>query len=171
MLVYCYQYLESIFINCKSFNSLQEFVSTILECISTPTQDCPCEAQRHQAAKVTSVKEQHLDSFLIILGNFNSTHFSLLHTQDQCYTVLKDCSVPHAALGCSVHFLTHFIPSYGQKIKYAKPVISASKKRARARTGYRPVLTAPTALLNLQKKKVWTSLLTSDFMRGYYDKR
>ncbi len=49
---------------------------------------------------------------------------------DHCYTVIKEAylSVPQAALGLSDHCLVHLIPTYRQKLKYAKPVLRSVKR-------------------------------------------
>ncbi len=49
---------------------------------------------------------------------------------DHCYTAIKDAyhSVPRAALGLSDHCLVHLIPTYRQKLKFAKPVLRTVKR-------------------------------------------
>ncbi len=73
---------------------------------------------------VTDTEQQHPDSVLIILGDFNKPNLSRelpKHRQhvtcptrdsnilDHCYTTIKDAyhSVPRAALGLSDHCLVH----------------------------------------------------------------
>ncbi len=49
---------------------------------------------------------------------------------DHCYTTIKDAyhSVPQAALGLSDHCLVHFILTYRQELKSAKPILRTVKR-------------------------------------------
>ncbi len=95
------------------------------------------------------MKQQHPDSVLIILGDFNKANLSRelpkyrqhvtcptrdSNILDHCYTTIKDAyhSVPRAALGLSDHCLVHLIPTYRQKLKSAKPVLRTVKRWSRA---------------------------------------
>ena len=90
-------------------------------------------------------ERKYPDSLLIILGDFNQAKLSRelpkhrqhikcptrnKNTLDHCYTTLKKAyrSVPRAALGLSAHCLVHFLPSYRQKLKSAKPVVKTVRK-------------------------------------------
>ncbi len=96
-------------------------------------------------ADLTTDTEQHPDSVLIILGDFNKANLSHelpkykqhitcptrdSNILDHCYTAIKDAyhSVPRAALGPSDHCLVHLIPTYRQKLKSAKPVLRTVKR-------------------------------------------
>ncbi len=94
---------------------------------------------------ITETEQQHPDSVLIILGDFNKANLSRelpkyrqhvtcptrdSNILDHCYTAIKDAyhSVPRAALGLSDHFLVHLILTYRQKLKSAKPVLRTVKR-------------------------------------------
>ncbi len=98
-----------------------------------------------ETANLITDKEQHPDSVLIILGDFNKANLSRELPKyrqhitcptrdskilDHCYTAIKDAyhSVPRAALGLSDHCLVHLIPTYRQKLKSAKPVLRSVKR-------------------------------------------
>ncbi len=116
----------SFFINCKPFYSPREFSLFILDSVS--------EALQHLADQITNVEQKHLDSLLIVLGDFNRANLSheppkfrqhiKCPTRDtnilgHCYTTLKDAyrSVSHAALGLSDHYVVHLILTYRQKLR------------------------------------------------------
>ncbi len=97
------------------------------------------------ADQITDTEQQHPDSVLIILGDFNKANLSRelpkyrqhvtcptrgSNILDHCYTAIKDAyhSVPRAALGLSDHCLVHLILTYRQKLKSAKPVLRTVKK-------------------------------------------
>ncbi len=97
------------------------------------------------ADQITDTEQQHPDSVLIILGNFNIANLSHelqkyrqhitcptrdSNTLDRCYTTIKDAyhSVPRAALGLSDHYLVHLIPTYRQKLKSEKPLLRTLKR-------------------------------------------
>ncbi len=82
---------------------------------------------------ITETEQQHPDSVIIILGDFNKANLSRelpkyrQHVTcptrdskilDHCYTTIKNAyhSVPRAALGLSDHCLVHLIPTYRQKL-------------------------------------------------------
>ncbi len=94
--------------------------------------------------RITDTEQQHLDSVLIILWDFNKANLSRelpkyrqrvtcptrdSNILDHCYTAIKDAyhSVPRAALGLSDHCLVHLIPTYRQKLKSVKPVLRTVK--------------------------------------------
>ncbi len=94
---------------------------------------------------ITDTEQQHPDSLLIILGDFNKANLSrelpiyrqhvTCPTRDSnilnhCYTTIKNAhhSVPRVALGLSDQCLVHLIPSYRQKLKSAKPVVITLKR-------------------------------------------
>lgn len=91
------------------------------------------------------MEHKHTDSVFIILGDFNRAKLNNelpkyrqhvtcptreSNILDHCYTVFKGAyrSVPRAALGLSDHCLVHLLPTYRQKLKCAKPVVSTVKK-------------------------------------------
>ncbi len=110
-----------------------------------PPQVHVSSALQKLADLITDTEQQHPDSVLIILGDFNNAVCILaVHGRDllvtcptrdsnildHCYTAIKDAyhSVPRAALGLSDHCLVHLIPTYRQKLKSAKPVLRTVKR-------------------------------------------
>ncbi len=141
----CCSDLETLFINCKPFYSPREFCSFILVSVYIPPQAHVSTALQKLADQITDTEQQHPDSVLIILGDFNKANLSRelpkyrqhitcpirdSNILDHCYTTIKDAyhSVPRAALGLSDHCLVHLIPSYRQKLKSAKPVLRTVKR-------------------------------------------
>ncbi len=141
----CCSDLETLFINCKPFYSPREFCSFILVSVYIPPQAHVSSALKKLADLITDTEQQHPDSVLIILGDFNKANLSRelpkyrqhitcptrdSNILDHCYTIIKDAyhSVPRAALGLSDHCLVHLIPSYRQKLKSAKPVLRTVKR-------------------------------------------
>ncbi|XP_052407385.1 uncharacterized protein LOC127952722 [Carassius gibelio] len=137
----CCPDLEMQFVNCKPFYSPREFHSFILVSVYIPPQAHVSSALQKLADQITDTEQQHPDSVLIILGDFNKANLSRelpkyrqhvtcptrdSNILDHCYTTIKDAyhSVPRAALGHSDHCLIHLIPSYKQKLKSAQPVVS-----------------------------------------------
>ncbi len=142
--MYCSD-LETLFINCKPFYSPREFCSFILVSVYIPPQAHARSAVQKLADLITDTEQQHPDSVLIILGDFNKANLSRelpkyrqhitcptrdSNILDHCYTAIKDAyhSVPRAALGLSDHCLVHLIPTYRQKLKSAKPVLRTVKR-------------------------------------------
>ncbi|KAI3353757.1 hypothetical protein L3Q82_004989 [Scortum barcoo] len=132
-------HLETLFINCKPFYSPREFSSFILVGVYIHPRACVTEALQQLADQIRNVEQQHPDSLLIVLGDFNRANLSHelpnyrqhikcptrdTNILDHCYTTLKDTyrSVPRAALGLSDHCLVDLIPTYRHKLKSAKPV-------------------------------------------------
>ncbi len=134
----CCPDLEVLFINFRPFYSLQEVCSFILESVYIPPQAHVSLALQKLANLITETEQQHLDSVLIILGDFNKANLSRDVTcptrdsniLDYCYTTIKDAyhSVPLSALGLSDHCLVHLIPTYRQKLKSAKSVLRTVKR-------------------------------------------
>ncbi|KAI2653902.1 putative RNA-directed DNA polymerase from transposon BS [Labeo rohita] len=141
----CCSDLEALFINCKSFYSPREFCSFILVSVYIPPQAHVSLALQKLADQITETEQQHPDSVLIILGDFNKANLSRelpkyrqhvtcrtrdSNILDHCYTTIKGAyhSVPPAALGLSDHCLVHLIPTYRQKLKSAKPVVKTVKR-------------------------------------------
>ncbi|KAK3526680.1 hypothetical protein QTP70_031470, partial [Hemibagrus guttatus] len=140
----CCPDLEVFFINCKPFYSPQEFSSFILMSVYIPPQAHMSSALQHLADQITHTEQQHPDSVIIILGDFNQANLShelpkFKHISfstrdknilDHCYTTIKDAyrSVPRAALGISDHCLVHLLPTYRPKLKSAKPVVRTVKR-------------------------------------------
>ncbi len=110
-----------------------------------PPQAHVSSALQKLADQITDTEQQHPDSVLIILGDFNKANLSRelpkyrqhitfptrdSNILDHCYTTIKDAyhSFPRAALGLSDHCLVHLIPSYRQKLKSAKPVLRTVKR-------------------------------------------
>ncbi len=123
----CCSDLELLFINCKPFYSPREFCSFILLSVYIPPQAHLSSALQKLADQITDTEQQHSDSVLIILGDFNKANLSRelpkyrqhvtcptrdSNILDHCYTTIKDAyhSVPRAALGLSDHCLGHLIP-------------------------------------------------------------
>ncbi len=117
--------LEMFFINCKPFYSPREICSFIL--MSVPPQTQVSTALQKLADMITDTEQQHPDSVLIILRDFNKANLSRelpkyrqhitcptrdSNILDHCYTAIKDAyhSVPRAALGLSDHRLVNLIP-------------------------------------------------------------
>ncbi len=141
----CCSDLETLFMNCKPFYSTWEICSFILVSVYIPPQAHVSSALQKLADLITDTEQQHPDSVLIILGDFNKANLSrelpkyrqhvTCRTRDNnildhCYTAIKDAyhSVPQAALGLSDHCLVHLIPTYRQKLKSAKPVLRTVKR-------------------------------------------
>uniref|UniRef100_A0A8C1D980 Reverse transcriptase domain-containing protein n=1 Tax=Cyprinus carpio carpio TaxID=630221 RepID=A0A8C1D980_CYPCA len=141
----CCSDLEVLFVNCKPFYSPWEFHSFILVSVYIPPQAHASLALQKLADQITETEQQHPDSVLIILGDFNKANLSRelpkyrehvtcltrdSNILDHCYTTIKDAyhSVPRAALGLSDHCLVHLIPTYRQKLKSAKPVVKTVKR-------------------------------------------
>ncbi|KAL0148195.1 hypothetical protein M9458_056516 [Cirrhinus mrigala] len=141
----CCSDLEALFINCKPFYSPREFCSFILVSVYIPPQAHVSLALQKLADQITETEQQHPDSVLIILGDFNKANLSRelpkyrqhvtcrtrdSNILDHCYTTIKGAyhSVPRAALGLSDHCLVHLIPTYRQKLKSAKPVVKTVKR-------------------------------------------
>ncbi len=97
------------------------------------------------ADQITETEQKHPDPVLIILWDLNKANLSCelpkyrqyvtcptrdSNILDYCYTTIKDAyhSVPRAALGLSDHCLVHLIPTYRQKLKFAKPVLRTVKR-------------------------------------------
>ncbi len=140
----CYD-LETLFINCKPFYSPREFCSFILVSVYIPPHANARSALQKLADQITETEQQHPDSVLIILGDFNKANLSRelpkyrqhitcptrdSNILDHCYTAIKDAyhSVPRAALGLSDHCLVLLIPTYRQKLKSEKPVLKTVKR-------------------------------------------
>ncbi len=138
----CCSDLEMLFINCKLFYSPREFCSFILVSVYIPPQVYVNSALHKLADLITDTEQQHPDSVLIILGDFNKANLSHelpkykqhvtcptrdSNILDHCYTTIKNAyhSVPWAALGLSDHYLVHLIPTYMQKLK---PVVKTVKR-------------------------------------------
>ncbi|KAL0173200.1 hypothetical protein M9458_033511, partial [Cirrhinus mrigala] len=141
----CCSDLEALLINCKPFYSPREFCSFILVSVYIPPQAHVSLALQKLADQITETEQQHPDSVLIILGDFNKANLSRelpkyrqhvtcrtrdSNILDHCYTTIKGAyhSVPRAALGLSDHCLVHLIPTYRQKLKSAKPVVKTVKR-------------------------------------------
>ncbi|XP_073671518.1 uncharacterized protein [Paramisgurnus dabryanus] len=141
----CCPDLEVQFVNCKPFYSPWEFNLFILVSVYIPPKAQVSLALQKLADQITETEQQHLDSVLIILGDFNKANLSRelpkyrqhvtcptrdSNILDHCYTTIKDAyhSVPRAALGHSDHCLVHLIPSYKQKLKSAKPVVRTVRR-------------------------------------------
>ncbi|KAK3521054.1 hypothetical protein QTP86_014749, partial [Hemibagrus guttatus] len=129
----CCPDLEAFFINCKPFYSPREFSSFILVSVYIPPQAHVSSALQHLADEITHTEQQHPDSVIIILGDFNKANLSHelpkfkqhiscptrdKNILDHCYTTIKDAyrSVPRAALGLSDHCLVHLLPTYRQNL-------------------------------------------------------
>ncbi|KAK3574559.1 hypothetical protein QTP86_010173 [Hemibagrus guttatus] len=141
----CCPDLEAFFINCKPFYSPREFSSFILVSVYIPPQAHVSSALQHLADEITHTEQQHPESVIIILGDFNKANLSHelpkfkqhiscptrdKNILDHCYTTIKDAyrSVPRAALGLSDHCLVHLLPTYRPKLKSAKPVVRTVKR-------------------------------------------
>ncbi len=141
----CCSDLETLFINCKPFYSLQEFCSFILVSIYIPPQANVRSVLQKLTDQITESEQKHPDSVLIILGDFNKASLSRelpkyrrhitcptrdSNILDYCYTAIKEAfhSVPRAAPGLSDHCLVHLIPIYRQKLKSAKHVLRTVKR-------------------------------------------
>ncbi|XDV52129.1 hypothetical protein PO909_020893 [Leuciscus waleckii] len=141
----CCPDVEVLFINCKPFYSPREFSSLVLISVYIPPQAHVSTALQQLADLITETEQQHPDSVLIILGDFNQAKLTRElpkfkqhitcptrdnNILDHCYTTTKDAyrSVARAALGLSDHCLVHLLPTYRQKLKTAKPVIRTVKR-------------------------------------------
>ncbi len=121
----CYD-LETLFINCKPFYSPQEFCSFILVSVYIPPHANARSALQKLADQITETEQQHPDSVLIILGDFNKANLSreLPKYRQHITCPTRD----RAALGLSDHCLVHLIPTYRQKLKSEKPVLKTVKR-------------------------------------------
>ncbi|XP_043084852.1 uncharacterized protein LOC122331469 [Puntigrus tetrazona] len=72
----CCADVEALFINCKPFYSPREFCSFILVCVYIPPQAHVSLALQKLADLITETEQQHPDSVLIILGDFNKANLS-----------------------------------------------------------------------------------------------
>ncbi len=72
----CCSDLEALFINCKPFYSPREFHSFILVSVYIPPQAHVSSALQKLADQITDTEQQHPDSVLIILGDFNKANLS-----------------------------------------------------------------------------------------------
>ncbi|KAL0152967.1 hypothetical protein M9458_051720 [Cirrhinus mrigala] len=141
----CCSDLEALFINCKPFYSPREMHSFILVSVYISPQAHVSLSLQKLADQITETEQQHPDSVLIVLGDFNKAKLSRelpkysqdvtcptrdSNTLDHCYTTLRNAyhSVPQAALGLSDHCLVHLIPTYRQKLKSAKPVVKTIRR-------------------------------------------
>ncbi len=139
----CCSDLETLFINCKPFYSLQEFCSFILVSVYITPQAHVSSALQKLTDLIPDTEQQHPDSVLIILGDFKKANIShelpkyrqyvTCTTRDSNildHTTIKNAynSVPRAALGLSDHCLVHLIPTYRHKLKSAKPVVKTVKR-------------------------------------------
>ncbi len=110
-----------------------------------PPQTRVSSALQKLADLIPDTEQQHPDSVLFILGDFNKANLSRelpkyrqhvtcptrdSNILDHCYTTIKNTyhSVPRAALGLSDHCLVHLIPTYRQKLKSAKPLVKTVKR-------------------------------------------
>ncbi|KAK3535798.1 hypothetical protein QTP70_021111 [Hemibagrus guttatus] len=129
----CCPDLEAFFINCKPFYSPRQFSSFILVSVYIPPQAHVSSALQYLADQITHTEQQHPDSVIIILWDFNKANLSHelpkfkqhiscptrdKNILDHCYTTIKDAyrSVPRAALGLSDHCLVHFSQHTGQNL-------------------------------------------------------
>ncbi len=141
----CCSDLEVLFINCKPFYLPQEFFSFILVSVYIPPQAQVSSALQKLTDQITETEQQHPDSVLIILRDFNKANLSCelpkyrqhvtcptrdSNILDHCYTTIKEAyhSVPRSALGLSDHCLVHLILTYRQKLKSTKPVLRTVKR-------------------------------------------
>ncbi|KAL0161696.1 hypothetical protein M9458_045421, partial [Cirrhinus mrigala] len=141
----CCSDLEALFINCKPFYSPREIHSFILVSVYISPQSHVSLSLQKLADQITETEQQHPDSVLIVLGDFNKAKLSRelpkysqhvtcptrdSNILDHCYTTLRNAyhSVPRAALGLSDHCLVHLIPTYRQKLKSAKPVVKTVRR-------------------------------------------
>ncbi|KAL0152343.1 hypothetical protein M9458_052066 [Cirrhinus mrigala] len=133
------------FRNCKPFHSPREIHLFILVSVYISPQAHVSLSLQKLADQITETEQQHPDSVLIVLGDFNKAKLSRelpkyrqhvtcptrdSNILDHCYTTLRNAyhSVPRAALGLSDHCLVHLIPTYRQKLKSAKPVVKTVKR-------------------------------------------
>ncbi len=72
----CCSDLETLFINCKPFYSPREFCSFILVSVYIPPHANARSALQKLADQITETEQQHPDSVLIILGDFNKANLS-----------------------------------------------------------------------------------------------
>ncbi len=101
----CCSDLETLFINCEPFYSVREFCSFILVSVYIPPQAHVSLALQKLADLITDTEQQHPDSVLIILGDFNIADLSCelpkykqhvtcptrdSNILDHCYTAIKD---------------------------------------------------------------------------------
>ncbi len=121
-------------------------ITCIFHCSQIPPQAHVSSALQKLADLITDTEQQHPDSVLIILEDFNKANLSHelpkyrqhvtcptrdSNILDHCYTIIKDAyhSVPRAALGLiwSYRYI-HLIPTYRQKLKSEKPVLRTVKR-------------------------------------------
>ncbi len=123
--------------NSAAAELLAEGVLFVYSCECLHSTASAREPALHKLAdQITDTEQQHPDSVLIILGDFNKANISCelpkyrqhvtcptrdINISDHCYTAIKEAyhSVPRAALGLSGHCLVHLIPTYRQILKSA----------------------------------------------------
>ena len=110
----CCPHLQALFINGKPFHSPQEFSSFILASVYIPPQARMSETLQRLTDQITSMEQEHPDSLLIILGDFNRANLShelpkyrqnikcptrdikhtgpLLHSIKRCISLCSPCS-------------------------------------------------------------------------------
>ncbi len=162
----CCPDLEVLFINFKPFYSLQEVCSFILESVYIPPQAHVKLALQKLANLIRETEQQHLDSVLIILGDFNKANLSRDVTcptrdsniLDYCYTTIKYAyhSVPLSALGLSdrgLHGLkTEARP--GPCLRLSDPTQPDPSGTVKFRARTRPEIPPPTQRIAKKKKRL-----------------
>ncbi len=123
----CCPDVETLFINCKPFYSPWEFCSFILVSVYIPPQEHVSLALQKLADLITETEQQHPDSVLFILGDFNKANLSRelpkyrqhvtcptrdSNILDHCYTAIKDAY--HSVPDCNIiyQFLWGCVHSY-----------------------------------------------------------
>lgn len=107
----CFSNVEALSINCKPFYSPREFSSFILVNVYIPPQACVSVVLQQLADYITDTEQQHPDSLIIIVGDFNRANLTRelpkyrqhitcptreSNILDHCYTTIRDAyhSVP-----------------------------------------------------------------------------
>ena len=130
----CSRDLETTTVDCRPFYSPREFASIVLMGVYIPPDAGATSAMKLLAARVTATESAHPDSIVIVLGDFNHTHFKKFlprykqhvdcatrndKTLDHCYTVHNNAynALVRAPLGESDHSTVLLIPTYRQKLR------------------------------------------------------
>ena len=133
----CSPHLEYLTVKCRPSFLPREFVSIIMICVYIPPEANANTTIAELANYVSSVKNSHSDTAVIVLGVFNQTNLSSelpgyhqqvncpsrgTNTLDHCYTSIREAyrAFPRAPLGRSDHAMLLLIPKYRQKVKSSK---------------------------------------------------
>lgn len=90
----CSPHLETLFINCKPFHSLQEFSSFISVSVYIPPRACVTEALQHMPDHTNDVQKKHSDFLLIVLRDFNRPNLIHERYKQHVKCPIRDTDTP-----------------------------------------------------------------------------